>query len=136
MPAGMPVVVVILVLFLAAYGVRMTYKQRPAPRQKAGESAAETRVIVLGTFRVYTWLVWLSVALGIFGLLAPGFDGFDIAALISGAILMLVAHALYWRLGYDSRRWLFVIAHLSGAFAIAELSYALQHDIRSFAKED
>ena len=135
------VAVVLLLVLAAAFGARLSYRVRPVPRRKAGESEAEARTILLGTYRIYTWLVWVvavttlvGYATGQMAYLQPGWYQGLLA--VTGVLLLWVSAALYWRLGYDWRRWLFVLGHLTGAFCIAEYLWALRRDVADLLPPD
>jgi hypothetical protein len=130
----------VLLLLALSFGARLFYREPPHPRKKPGETDAEARVILLGTYRVYTWLVLLvaiSVIVGWFsGQRADALPlWYQVPLMIAGLSLLLVSHALYWRLGYDRRRWLFVLGHLTGAFCIAEYLWALRRDMEAYLNE-
>jgi hypothetical protein len=130
----------VLLVLILAFGARFLCRTQPQPRRKPRESEAEARVILLGTYRVYTWLV-LLVALSVaVGWLTgeqpdslPAWYGVILAAV--GSALLAVSHALYWRLGYDRRRWLFVLGHLTGAFCLAEYLWALRRDMEKYLRD-
>lgn len=125
--------VVGLMLMAAGFATRFSCRQRPLPRRKAGESEAEAHIILLGTFRVYSWLIWINVLavplyflpLGWFG---PVYQAILILAFIA---TILITRALYWRLGYDSRRVFLVLGHLSGIFILSEYFFAVQGDVHA-----
>lgn len=124
-----------LVLFVVALTVRAVSRTRPLPRRKTGEPDAEARLITLGTYRAYTWLAVITVGLGLLELwMAKTAVPTWLAVLtaVSRGAVMLLALSLYWRLGYDNRRWLFVAGHLSGLFIAAEFLFALRQDIAHF----
>lgn len=110
---------------------------RSYPRLKPGESEAEARVILLGTYRVYTYLAVVAAIPTAYrlatgeNLLAPGgwLRWVDVALL--GARVVL-GWSLYWRLGYGARRWLFVLGQVSGLFCLAEAFWPLRIDIQSY----
>jgi|GEM_PF-6087136 len=137
---GGPLGLIILVLLAAAFGARFRYRKPIQPRLKPGESPAEARLILLGTYRIYSWLVLCVVVTAVVGVVTNDrVDGlplwYQIGLSLLGVALLLVANALYWRLGYDRRRWIFVAGHLTGAFCLAEYLWALRTDVESYMKE-
>src|SRR4051794_40317941 len=130
-----PAIILVLGLMVMAtgYATRFSYRQRPRPRRKAGESDAEAHVILLGTFRVYSWLIWINVlAVPLYFMPLMWFEPLYLLVLALAFIAMiLTARALYWRLGYDSRRTLLVLAHLSGIFIFSEYFFALRGDVHT-----
>lgn len=130
--------IILLAILLTPFVVRLVpMGPRSYPRTKAGETPDEVRVILLGTYRVYTWLAVLA-ALPTAWRLATGenlleplgaFRWVDLAFL---AIRMALAWSLYWRLGYGGRRWLFVIGQISGLFCLAEAFWPLRLDIQAY----
>jgi hypothetical protein len=132
---------VVLVLLIASFGARF-FTRAPVVgvRMKPGESLAEAHTILLGTFRVYSWLVWFVMATVVVGVITGNRADalpvwYQVLLTIGSAALLVVAHALYWRLGYDRRRWLFVLGHLSGAFCLAEYFWALRRDMEAYLTE-
>jgi hypothetical protein len=128
----------VVFLFLGlAMVTRLSYGKRPAPKRKPGETESEAEVILLGTFRVYSWLVWLTLSAFMVGLLTDWMmpAWYWLLFLVLTVVLLILAHALYWRLGYDHRRWIFVWAHLSGVFVLTEYLYALRADVQAYAGE-
>jgi hypothetical protein len=126
-----------LVLLAAAFGARLSYREPPVPRTKPGESPAEAHIMLLGAFRIYTWLVWVVAATMVVGY-ATGVMAYSmprwyqLLLIATGVALLSASNSLYWRLGYDWRRYLFVLGHLSGAFCVAEYLWALRRDVESY----
>jgi hypothetical protein len=116
---------------VVAFTTRSSYGRELTPRRKPGEQEAEAKLILLGTYRVYTWSVWISVVTAVIGLVsqwhAPGWVRWP--AVGANVLELGLAHALYWRLGYDWRRWLLIAGHFSGVVALAECYYAITLDI-------
>lgn len=110
---------------------------RAFPRCKPGETEDEARVILLGTYRVYTYLAVLAAIPTAYrlatgeNLVGPAgwLRWVDIALL--GARVLL-GWSLYWRLGYGARRWLFVVGQISGLFCLAEAFWPLRLDVQSY----
>lgn len=129
--------VIALVLLVAALAVRRGIRERPRPRRIAGENPAEFRVMVLGGYRLYSWLVWLAVVLNVLGVglrqsyITPA-PWYSWLALLSFGIVLILAARVYWRLGYDSRRWWLVLGHVSLFFGLLELYGPLKSDIESY----
>ncbi|HYF92709.1 MAG TPA: hypothetical protein VD969_10750 [Symbiobacteriaceae bacterium] len=127
-----------LSVMMAPFVVRlMPMAPRSYPRRKPGERDEEVRVIVLGTYRVYSWLAVIAaaptayrLATGV-SLMDPGgwYQWLDLVLLACRAAL---AWSLYWRLGYGGRRWFFVIGQVSGLFCLAEAFWPLRLDIQSY----
>lgn len=134
---GLMLAMVLLILCAVSVMIRA---RSPGPgilRQKAGESEGEARLILLGTFRMYSWLVPLVVVGSLIILPTPGELG-RILAYGDGALAIMMAlqaHALYWRLGYGTKRWLFAVAHLTGLFALMELYGPLGREATRHAAE-
>lgn len=126
-----------VLLVAASFWARFTYRQPLKPRTKPGEGPAEARVMLLGTYRVYTWLIWLVVAASFLSLVSEKVTvtlplWANAILLLGWGALLCLAHALYWRLGYDWRRWIFVAGHLTGVFCFAEYLWAFRRDIQAF----
>ncbi|HYG59640.1 MAG TPA: hypothetical protein VD902_16370 [Symbiobacteriaceae bacterium] len=128
-------VLVLMIAALVARGTLADYK--PRLRTKSGESPAEARTILLGTYRVYMWVLRFSVVeVLLHRLVGKDFPAFLVwAGAAGGAIVLILAHAVYWRLGYDGRRWLLVLGHLSGLVGLMECHSSLHDQIRAIAPE-
>ena len=137
MRTGLVLAMLLTIVFVAAV---LTRGRTPIPgvlRQKPGESEAEARLILLGTYRFYSWLVPVVVVGALIVLPIRGQAGIWLTR-ADGAlaiVVMILAHALYWRLGYGGRRWLFALAHLSGLFALLECYGPLGREVTSHAGE-
>lgn len=124
-------------IFLTALAIRWSYRHRPELRLKPGESRAEARLVLLGTYRVYTWLVLVTLLLGIattiLGLEGPWW--LSALTVLLGLFQVMTAQAIYFRLGYDWRRWIFAVAHLTVMFGLSEYLFAIRHDLSRFVEE-
>lgn len=121
-------------IFLTALAIRWSYRHRPELRLKSGEARAEARLVLLGTYRVYTWLVLITLGFGV-AAAALGTDGpwwLSALTVLFGILQVMTAHAIYWRLGYDWRRWIFALAHLTIMFGLSEYLFAIRHDLSRF----
>lgn len=133
---------VLLGIMLAPFVVRLApVGPRTYPRRKPGESASEVRVILLGTYRIYTWLAVIAAVPTAYRL-ATGESLLDLSGWyqwVELGLLLLrgaVAWALYWRLGYGGRRWLFVLGQVSGLFCLAEAFWPLRMDVQAYLQRD
>lgn len=129
---------VVLTTLIAALWARGTLVGRkPSLRSRPGESEKEARLLLLGTYRAYTWALWITVVGAVISRLhwlgEPAWMHW--LSIISGIALLPLAHALYWRLGYDSRRWVMVLGHLSGLFGLTECYAVLQREVLAVAPE-
>ena len=135
MRSGLILAMILTVIFLAAV---VTRGRTPSPgilRLKPGEAEAEGKLILLGTYRLYSWLALVIVLSGLIVLPIRGLIGTwlvwaDGALAVMEAVL---AHALYWRLGYGPKRWLFALAHVSGLFALMECYGPLGREVTAHA---
>lgn len=129
-----------MALFVLALSVRLRIRVRPSPQGRPGESPQEAHLLLLGTYRLYTWLVWANLGVTVLGILGGdqirGSLGFLIPAVAVNLALLKVAHALYWRLGYDgASRLIFTVAHLSGLCAVTEYFMAISSDIAAYIEK-
>lgn len=129
---------ILLTMMLLPFVVRLTpMGSRTYPRLKPGESEAEAGVILLGTYRVYTYLAVLAVLPTAYrlvtgeNLLIPG-SWYRWADILLLGLRMVLAWSLYWRLGYGGRRVLFVLGQVSGLFCLAEAFWPLRLDINLY----
>lgn len=125
-------IIVLVVLFTWALWVRRTLRDRkPTLRTKSGESRQEASLILLGTYRVYSWTLAAAVGAvmvrGILGEYAPWW--LPPAGAACGILMLILARAVYWRLGYSEGRLILVLGHLSGLFALGECLYVLSHEV-------
>lgn len=124
-----------LTVALVARGTAMGH--RAVIRTKPGESPAEAKLILLGTFRIYTWamaltaLIWL---VRITGALPQDEHALRMATAVGTIITLSLSGPIYWRLGYDWRMSLMIIGHQSILFPLTEYG-ALCEDIRRAAPE-
>lgn len=134
---ALPAMILIVGLFLAGLYVRQSIRQRPRPRQAPGELDAETHVMILAAFRLHSWVLGLNTAVWAFGIalradLRPIPGWLVTVGFITFVLLILTARRLYWRLGYDDRRWFLLLAHLSPPFWYYEYHTALRPDIEAY----
>ncbi|HWI64750.1 MAG TPA: hypothetical protein VNT75_23220 [Symbiobacteriaceae bacterium] len=132
----------LLTLLLAPFIVRLApMGPRSFPRRKPGESPEEVRVILLGTYRVYTYLAVIAAAPTAYrlatgeSLIDPG-SWYRWVDLVLLAIRVVLAWSLYWRLGYGGRRWLFVLGQVSGLFCLAEAFWPLRLDVQAYLQRE
>lgn len=130
-----------LTIMLLPFIVRLIpMGSRSYPRVKPGEAESEARVILLGSYRIYTYLAVLAVVPTAYRLVtgenlmepAGWYRWIDMVLL---CLRMAVAWALYWRLGYGARRWLFVLGQISGLFCLAEAFWPLRLDINQYLQK-
>ena len=136
------VAILMLTVLMAPFVVRLVpHGPRTFPRVQPGERTEEARVILLGTYRIYTYLAVLAAVPTAYRL-ATGESLMELvfwfrwADLVLWALRTLVAWSLYWRLGYDGRRWLFVLGQVSGLFCLAEAIWPLRLDIQAYLKRE
>ncbi|HYF77977.1 MAG TPA: hypothetical protein VD973_12630 [Symbiobacteriaceae bacterium] len=129
---------VMLTVMLLPFIVRIIpMGKRTYPRLKPEEAESEAAVILLGSYRIYTYLAVLAVIPTAYRLLTgenlmvPGawYRWIDVVLL---GLRVVVAWSLYWRLGYGARRWLFVLGQVSGLFCLAEAFWPLRLDINLY----
>ncbi|HYG57553.1 MAG TPA: hypothetical protein VD902_05745 [Symbiobacteriaceae bacterium] len=132
----------LLVVLMAPFVVRLVPQgPRAFPRLKPGETEAEARMILLGTYRVYTWLAVVAILPTAYRL-ATGDSLTDLihwylwAELVLLAFRLVLAASLYWRLGYDGRRRLFILGQVSGLFCLAEAFWPLRMDIQAYLQKE
>lgn len=126
-----------IVLLVAAPATRGAFRgQRPILRTKPGESPAEAKVILLGSFRFYSWAMGAAVSAWVLQRIGE-FDSVFLTLLGLGSFLamLLLSNAMYWRLGYDRRRWLMALCHVSALFALFEYYVGLRRDLHYVAPE-
>lgn len=118
--------------FLGLFVFRVTYRRAPRLRLKPGESEAEARLILQGTYRVYTWLTWLMVVSNVLLYFNRALVWSTVGAVhaVLFVLWLVLARAIYWRLSYDWRTAVFLVGHVTMLFAISEVLYALPLDLR------
>lgn len=124
-------------IFLTALAIRWSYRHRPELRLKPGETRAEARLVLLGTYRIYTWLVLVTLLAGI-GATILGMEGpwwLSALTVLFALLQVVAAQVIYFRLGYDWRRWVFAVAHLTVMFGLSEYLFAIRHDLSRFVDE-
>lgn len=133
--------ILMLTVLMAPFVVRLVpHPPRAYPRRKPGEGEDEARVIMLGTYRIYTYLAVLSAVPTAYRLVTGDsvmelVFWFRWADLALWALRSALAWALYWRLGYDGRRWLFAMGQVSGLFCLAEAFWPLRLDIQAYLQK-
>jgi hypothetical protein len=119
--------VVAFVPMLLEMIVRMVVRHEPRLRLKPGEKEAEASLLTLGSYRIYTWLIWVQVLFWILQMI-----GRPAPLWLSGPLLaaeLLLAHAVYWRLGFGWSRFFLVLGHISGVVALTEAYYFLRIEL-------
>ena len=132
------ILIVLLILFTAAFSVRgATDKRRPQLRVKPGESPEEAKLVLRGTYRVWTWAMWTVVGeVVISRLMGLGFlPVLRWVGAVAAVLILALSHALYRRLGYGAWRWILVTGHLSGLFALGECFYVLRREVEAVAPD-
>jgi hypothetical protein len=125
------------VLIAFCTGMRLRGRRSRTLRLKSGESLAEARLLLTGTFRVYSWFGWVNLTMILGDLLArvagdsaPPLRPWYVAVhLLVLTIQALLAHALYWRLGFGRERITYMLCHFSGIFVFVELLLAMPREI-------
>ncbi|MDF2630114.1 MAG: hypothetical protein K0R39_3945 [Symbiobacteriaceae bacterium] len=129
---------VMIAVMLLPFIVRLVpMGPRTYPRVKPGEAESEAQVIMLGTYRIYTYLAVLAVIPTAYrlatgeNLMVPSgwYQWIDMVLL---GLRVVLAWSLYWRLGYGGRRWLFILGQISGLFCLAEAFWPLRMDINLY----
>lgn len=125
---------ILVVLFVVAILTRLRTPRPNLLRQKPGESESEARLILLGTYRFYSWTLLAAVVLAI---LLPVGDRIgswlgELMAVV-GIAVMLMSHAVYWRLGYGWQRVIFALGHASVLFGLMECYGPLGREVQAHA---
>lgn len=123
-----------LVLFVVGAIARFGPRPEPTLRRKPGESEQKARLILAATYRIYSWVVVLSL-----GFSALQFtDGSQVSSFmvwhagLTLGLALVLAHAIYWRLNYGSRRWWLLLGHFSPLFALTEVFWGLREEVHPF----
>jgi hypothetical protein len=127
---------ILLCVYVAALLTRLTLRrQEPTLCLKEGESLREARTILLGIYRVYCWALGATVILvslkAVLGERSPWWV--DAAAVVTTSLVLFLARALYWRLGYEEGRLMLTIGHVTGTFALSEVLFALRPAVQRLA---
>lgn len=124
---GWTLLVIAFVPMLLLLIIRMRMRQMPTLRLKPNEEAKEAGVITLGAYRLYTWMVWAQALWLVIGLM-----GGQVPLWLSLPTLvaqLLLAHVIYWRLGFGWVRWLLIFANISGVVGLTEAYFFLRQDL-------
>lgn len=124
---GWNLLVVAFVPMLLMMIIRMRVRQVPTLRLKPNEEAKEAGVITLGAYRLYTWLVWAQVLWLVISLMGGELPAWLWVPTLVGQLLL--AHAIYWRLGFGWVRWLLVFANISAVVGLAEAYFFFRQEL-------
>jgi hypothetical protein len=106
---------------------RIRVRHTPTLRCKPNEEPKEAGVIALGAYRLYTWLVWAQVLWLVVGLMGGKLPlWLTVPTLVAQ---LLLANAIYWRIGFGWSRIVLILANVSAVAALTEAYYFLRIEL-------